>query len=286
MPRAIWSGSISFGLVNIPVKLFSAVAQKEVRFHMLHDADGARIQQRRFCSAEDEEVPWEHVVKGYEVRRGRYVVVTPEELEAIDPKATRTIDISDFVQLQQIDPIYYENTYYVAPDEGAAKAYRLLHDAMARLGRVAVAHVVLRTKQYLCALRPMGGALVLSTMQYADEIRALDEIEELPAKAKPTAAEMKMAEELISSLASDFDPKKYHDEYREKVLELIARKSKGEEIEAPVPVERRGQVIDLMAALRSSLKKGKPEERPTARPARRRPARHRAPARSRRARRR
>ncbi|MFL5275722.1 MAG: Ku protein, partial [Myxococcales bacterium] len=179
MPRPIWSGSVSFGLVNVPVKLFSATSPKEIRFHMLHDKDGARIQQKRVCSAEEKEVPWEHIVKGFEISKGRYVSVSREELSAFDPKGSKSIDIEDFVDLSQIDPIFYESTYYLVPDRGATKPYALLVEAMKRTNRVGIARFVLRTKQYLAAVRPMKGALAISTMLYADEVVSQDDLEGL-----------------------------------------------------------------------------------------------------------
>ena len=186
MPRPIWSGSISFGLVNVPVKLYSATSPKEVRFHMLHDKDGGRIQQKRVCSIDGHEVPWEHIIKGFEVSKGRYVSLTREELAALDPKGTKSIDIEDFVELSQIDPIYYESTYYLLPDKGAQKPYALLLEAMRKTGRVGVARFVLRTKQYLCAVRPLGKALALSTMLYADEVVDQSDLDGLPgSEAKP-----------------------------------------------------------------------------------------------------
>ena len=251
MARAIWSGSISFGLVNIPVKLFSAVSHKEVRFHMLHDADGARINLKRFCSVENVEVPYEHVVKGYEISKGRYVTVTAEELEAADPKGARTIDIQDFVELSEIDPIFYDQTYYLAPDRGAAKAYGLLLEAMRASGKVGIARVVLRTKQALSCVRPMGGALALSTMNYADEIVSPEELE-LPARPAAAPRELEMAERLVASLTTKFEPERYRDETREKVLALIERKAAGEEVVAP-PAEPAAKVVNLADALAASL---------------------------------
>src|SRR3989442_14689011 len=191
MPRPIWSGSISFGLVNVPVKLFSATSPKEVRFHMLHDKDGGSIQQKRVCSIDGEEVSWEHIVKGFEISKGRYVTVTREELEAFNPRANKAIEIEDFVDLSQIDPIYYESPYSLVPDRGAAKPYALLVEAMKRSGKVGVARFVLRTKQYLCAVRPLGRALALSTMLYADEVVAIDDLEGIP-EVKPGERELKM----------------------------------------------------------------------------------------------
>ena len=282
MPRPIWSGSVSFGLVSVPVKLFSATSPKEVRFHMLHDKDGARIQQKRVCSVEDVEVPWEHIVKGFEISKGRYVTVTREELQAFNPRATKTIDIEDFVELSQIDPIYYQNTYYVAPDRGAVKPYALLVEALKRTRKVGVGRFVLRTKQYVAAVRPMGRALVISTMLYADEVVAEDEIEDISdARAKPGERELKMAEQLIDSLAAEFDIRKYKDDFREQVLSLIERKAAGEEIVAAGPAEEpRGKVVNLMDALQKSLaaaKRGELREagevRHKAEPARRAAAR-------------
>jgi DNA end-binding protein Ku len=255
MPRPIWSGSISFGLVSVPVKLFSATSPKEVRFHMLHDKDGGRIQQKRVCSIDGEEVAWEHIIKGFEISKGRYVTVTREEMGAFNPRATKSIDIEDFVELQQIDPIYYDSTYYLVPDRGAAKPYALLLEAMRRTNRVGVGRFVLRTKQYLAAVRPVGKALAISTMLHADEVVSQDELEGLPdAHTKPGERELKMAEQLISSLASDFDIRKYKDDYREQVLALLERKAEGEEIVAEAPAEEpRGKVVNLMDALQKSL---------------------------------
>jgi DNA end-binding protein Ku len=177
MPRPIWSGSVSFGLVSVPVKLFSATSPKEVRFHMLHDKDGGRIHQKRVCSVDGQEVPWEHIVKGYEVSKGKAVTVTKDELESFSPKANKAIEIEDFVGLDQIDPIYYETTYYLVPDKGAAKPYALLVEAMKRTGKVGIARIVLRTKQSLCAVRPMGKVLAVSLMLYADEVVSADDLD-------------------------------------------------------------------------------------------------------------
>ncbi len=258
--RSMWSGSISFGLVNVPVKLFTAVQQKEVHFHLLHDKDGGRIKQKRICGKDGEEVDYEHIAKGYELAPERYVMVTPEELEAFDPESTRSIDIEDFVALEEIDPIYWDHNYYLVPDKGAEKAYVLLFEAMRRSQKVGIARVVLRTKQYLCTLRPMGKGLVLSTMQYADEIVSQTDLKGMPTvAAKPKDRELEMAEQLIRSLTVEFKPEKYKDEYREKVLALIKRKSAGEEIVEP-PGEKKaaGRVVNLMEALRASLDAAKP----------------------------
>jgi DNA end-binding protein Ku len=251
MPRAIWSGSVSFGLVNIPVKLFSAISQKEVRFHMLHDADGGRIQLHRFCSVDEKEVPYEHIVKGFEVSPGRYVTVTPEELDAVDPKATRSIDIQEFVALDDIDPVYYDQTYYLAPDRGAGKAYALLLETMRRTKKVALGRVVLRTKQSLCSLRPLGDVLALATLNYADEINARDDL--VGETGEPSGRELEMAERLVESLTAAFEPEKYRDEHREKVLALIEKKAAGEEVVAPQEPAEPARVVNLADALAASL---------------------------------
>src|SRR5947209_612276 len=256
MPRAIWSGAISFGLVNVPVKLYSAVSPKTVRFHQLHAADGVRIQQKRVCPADGEEVSWDEIVKGYEIAPDRYVVVEPQELEALNPKKTRTIDIEDFVDLADIDPIFYDHPYYLAPGPGGAKPYRLLLDAMQESGKVAIARVVIRTKEQLTAIRPAGDALLMSTMIFHDEVIPPDRLDELPEADDVTTSdkELAMARQLVDSLAGEFDPTKYHDTYREEVLALIERKAEGKEIAVqPLPEEDTGEVPDLMAALQASL---------------------------------
>jgi DNA end-binding protein Ku len=256
MPRSIWSGAISFGLVNVPVKLYSSVSRKTVRFHQLNSKTGTRIAQKRVDSSTGDEVAYEDIVKGYELTKERYVVITPEELEALDPEKSRTIDIEDFVDLADIDPVYYDHPYYLVPDKGAAKAYGLLLHAMEEADKVAIARVVLRSKEQLVAIRPaFGRALMMETMVFADEVISPEAIEDLPAEQdlKISDRELKMAQQLIDSLSSDFEPEKYRDEYREKVLELVERKASGEEIavqpEAPKPT----QVPDLMAALEASL---------------------------------
>jgi DNA end-binding protein Ku len=255
MARAIWSGAISFGLVNVPVKLYTATSPKTVRFHQVSSKTGARIRQKRVDPSTNEEVPYEEIVKGYELTPDRYVLISSEELEALDPKATRTIDIEEFVDLAEIDPIYYDHSYYLAPTAGGAKAYRLLLDAMADSGKVGIGRVVLRSKQQLCALRPTGGVLTLSTMLFGDEVLAPDRLDELDAisEAEATDRELRMAEQLIDSLSAEFDPTKYHDEYREQVLELIERKASGEEIAVQPQAEEPAPAPDLMAALEASL---------------------------------
>ena len=256
MARAIWSGTISFGLVSIPVKLYSAVQRKAVRFNQL-DSDGLdRIQQQRINARTGAEVPYERIVKGYEVTPERYVVIEPRELDALDPKRSREIGLEGFVDAAEIAPIFYDSTYYVVPAEGGAKPYRLLIAAMAASGKVAIARFVLRSKEYLVALRPAGDVLELSTMLFADEIADPAGLEELGAVADVEVGdrELAIAEQLIGSLTEGFDPSKYRDEYRERVLELIERKAQGEQIEVtPPPEATAAPVPDLMAALKASL---------------------------------
>jgi DNA end-binding protein Ku len=273
MPRAIWGGAISFGLVNIPVKLYSAVSRKTVRFHQLDRDSNQRIQQKRVNPETGEEVPYENLVKGYEIGPDRYVTITPEELDGVAPEKTRTIDIEDFVDLEEIDPIYYDHPYYLAPDTGASKAYQLLIDAMEDAGKVAIARVVIRSKEQLVAIRPREGVLAMETMLFADEVVPTDTLEELSAdgNAKTTDRELTMARQLIDSLSSDFEPEKYRDEYRERVLDLIERKAQGETIVIEEPTKEPEQVPDLMAALEASIAASKPSEA-------KKPAKKRAPA--------
>src|SRR3954462_10305565 len=253
MPRSIWTGAISFGLVNVPVKLYSAVSKKTVRFHQLHETDGVRIQQKRVCPADGEEVPYEQIVKGYEITPEQYVVVTPEELEAIEPRKTKTIDIEDFVDLEDIDPIFYDHPYYLLPGTGAAKPYKLLVTAMQDSGKVAIARVVIRQKEQLVAIRPTGDILTMETMNFADEVIPHDKFDEAPGTDVDTnKREVDMARQLIDSLSADFDPSKYKDTYRERVLELIKSKAEGKQI-AVQPTEEPQQVPDLMAALEASV---------------------------------
>jgi DNA end-binding protein Ku len=256
MPRAIWSGAISFGLVNIPVKLYSAVSRKTVRFHQIDAESGQRIRQQRVNPESGDEVPYEQIVKGYEVSPDQYVTITPEELEALEPQKTRTIDIEEFVDLEQIDPIYYDHPYYLVPDKGAAKAYKLLLDALQEADKVAIARVVIRSKENLVALRSYDGALTMETMLFPDEVVQPDSIEELAGSdgnVKTTKRELDMAKQLIESLSGDFDPTQYRDEYRERVLDLIERKAAGETISVEAPEPERKEVPDLMAALEASI---------------------------------
>src|SRR3954468_10767725 len=253
MPRSIWTGAISFGLVNVPGKLYSAVSKKTVRFHQLHDKDGVRIQQKRVCPAGGEEVPLETIVKGSEITPDQYVIVEPGELEAIEPRKTKTIDIEDFVDQEEIDPLYYDHPYYLMPGTGAAKPYKLLVDAMEDAQKVGIARVVIRQKEQLVALRPANGVLAMSTMNFADEVVDTDKFDDKPDEVETSKRELDMAKQLIESLTSEWEPDKYHDTYRERVLELIEQKAEGKEI-AVQPVEEPQPVPDLMAALEASVK--------------------------------
>src|SRR3954447_15698236 len=260
MARAIWTGSISFGLVNVPVKLFAAVHQQDIHFSQCEEGTGARVRNKRVSEKTGREVDWDDIVKGYEVKKGHFVTVEKEELESIAPEATHTIDIEDFVSLEDIDPIYYEHTYYLAPtgsDTGPAKAYKVLLQAMEDQSKVGIGRVVLRTKQYLAAIRPLNGTLAMSTLLYADEVADPKDIKELPPEGSVSDREVKLAAQIIDSLTNTWDPKRYKDTYREDVLELIERKAKGEEIVVEETAAEPAKVVDLLAALEASLERSK-----------------------------
>ena len=265
MPRPMWSGSISFGLINIPVKLFNAVKRKGIHFNQLRASDGCRIRLKKICESDGNEVLQNEIVKGYEISPDHYVTVTADELEAVMPKPYRMIEIDDFVNLQQIDPLFFEQPYYLTPDKGAAKAYSLLLSALKQTGKVAIASFILRNKQYLCAIRPSGDgrALTLSTMLYADEIIISAELDDLPSDdVQPSEREMSMAVQLIESLTADFQPEKYQDDYRRKILELLEKKAEGEIVTVQPAAVPAGKVIDLLAALEASLAAVKKPEKP------------------------
>jgi len=266
LARSIWSGSISFGLVNIPIKVVTATTDKDIHFHMLHEKDGARIKFKRTCAKEETEVPNEQIVRGYEVARGEYVTFTDEELASAEPEAARTIDISEFVDLAEIDPSYYDKSYYLIPDKNADKPYALLLAALQKSEKVGIARVVMRDKEYLVALRPKGDALMMATMHFHDEVVPPDAVLE-DTKAKPAAVDakqLKLAEQLIESLAAPFDPAQHENRYRKKVMDLVEQKMAGKEIVAEPVVAQPTKTTDLMAALESSL--ARIRERPAARP--------------------
>jgi DNA end-binding protein Ku len=256
MARAIWSGSISFGLLNVPVKLYSAVARKQVSFRELRQSDGSRIRHKRVAESDGKEVAYEEIVKGYELGPEQYVVMTREELEELDPKKTRAIEIQDFVDLDAIDPIYFDHPYYLGPDKGAERAYALLARAMADRGRVAIARFVLRNREHLAAIRSTGDVLLMATMRFADEVVSPDELDDvIPDEVEdPQDREIEMAGALIDQLSSEFEPDRYRDEYREELLAMIERKAAGEEVVEAVSEEPKPtKAPDLMAALEESL---------------------------------
>ena len=256
MARAIWTGSISFGLLNVPVRLYSAVARRNIALREIRDSDSARIKHRRVAEGTDEEVPYENIVKAYEITPGQYVPLDKDEMSALAPEKTRAIEVQDFVDLEEIDPIYFDSPYYLGPAAGAEKAYALLAKAMDASGKVAVSRYVFRKKEHQAALRSTDGVLTLTTMRFADEVVPAGELgDALPEKApKVNKREQEMAEQLIESLSTDFDPAAYRDEYREQLLALIERKAEGKEIvtsEAEEPEATKAP--DLMAALEASL---------------------------------
>jgi DNA end-binding protein Ku len=285
MPRSIWSGAISFGLVSIPVKLYNAVTKKSVSFNQLDRRDQARIRYRKVNAGTGDEVPDDEIVKGYEVSKGRYVVVDPDELEPFLPSATHSIDLEEFVALDEIDPIFFDSAYYLAPDK-VLKPYALLVKAMEEAGRVAIGRFVMRNKQYVAAVRAVDGRLLLSTMTYADELvdpKTIDEFSGLD-EIDVSDRELAMASQLVESLTGAFEPERFRDEYREQVLDLIEKKAAGEEFEVPVPAATAPAVVDLMAALEASVEAAKEARgrHPTARPEpAEKPARKRQASRSR-----
>jgi len=253
--RPVWSGSINFGLVTIPVNLYTAIREKNIHFRSLHDQDQVPLKMKLVCPAHDnKEVHREHIVKGFEIEKDQYVIVREEELEAVAPKATRAIEIQDFVDLDEIDPLFFDRPYYVAPKPEGVKPYKLLLEAMERKKKVGIARIVMHSKEYLAALRPLDDALCLETMHFSDEVVGPEHVAPLHIKAKVDERELKIAEQLIDSLATDFEPEKYHDEYREQVLQLVEKKAKGEKVVVRPPTEEkpaRGE--DLIAALEASL---------------------------------
>src|SRR3954453_6082519 len=266
MARAIWSGSISFGLLNVPVKLYSAVARRNIALREIRESDSARIKHRRVAEGTDEEVPYDEIIKAYEITPGQYVPISKDEMASMAPEKTRAIDVQDFVDLDEIDPIYFDSLYYLGPADGAEKAYSLLAAAMASSGKVAIARFVFRNKEHLAAIRTSGGVLTLTTMRFADEVVPASELEEvLPDKAPKVAKrEQEMAEQLIESLSTDFDPTAYRDEYREQLLGVIERKAEGKEIvESRSEAPQATRAPDLMAALEESIAAVK-EKKPAA----------------------
>jgi DNA end-binding protein Ku len=260
MPRAMWKGAISFGLVSVPVGLYTSTEEKTLRFNQLHDEDFGRIKMQRVCSKCGEMVDFEHIVKGYEYEKDKYVVMTDEDFDAIPVESSRAIDIVQFVDLADIDPIYYKKSYYLIPEETGLKAYTLLRRAMEEDGRVAIAKVAFREKEHLAALRFKDNVFVLETMYWPDEIRAADS-EILDKKVQVRDTEVQMAKSLIDNLTEPFEPEKFKDEYREALLEIVEKKVAGEEIEV-VPEPEPTKVVDLMEALKASVESTKKKAAP------------------------
>ena len=257
MPSAIWTGSISFGLVQVPVKLVGATKSKDVSFNQLEEGTGARIRYRKVSDKTGDEVTADKIVRGFEVSKGKYVVVEPSEIDSLRPKGSHEIEIEEFVDLDDIDPLYFEQPYYLVPDKRGEKPYALLLDAMKSLNKVAIGRIGMRSKERLVAIRPVNGALCIETMRYADEVLPAEKIAP-EADVKLTEKERTMARQLVESLAAEsFEPEKYHDEYREQLLDLIARKESGEEIVAEPHTEPPAKVLDLVAALEASIAKSK-----------------------------
>jgi len=256
----MWKGAISFGLVTIPVGLYPATEEKTLRFNQLHDEDMGRIKYKRVCSADGEEVPFEHIVKGYEYEKDKYVVLTDEDLAAVPVESSRAIDIIQFVDLEDIDPIYFQKSYYLVPEETGVKAYALLREAMSEDGRVALAKVAFREKEHLCTLRAKDGIFVLESMFWPDEIRAT-EFDVLQQDVKIRPQEVEMARSLIDNLSDEFKPEQFKDEYREALLQIVEKKVAGEEIEV-VPEAEPTKVVDLMQALKASVEATKKKAAP------------------------
>jgi DNA end-binding protein Ku len=256
MPSAIWTGSISFGLVQVPVKLVSATKSRDVSFNQLEEGTGARIRYKKVSDATGEEVPPDKIKRGYEISKGRYVMIEPDELDVLRPKGSHAIEIEEFVDLDEIDPLYFEQPYYLVPDKKGVKPYKLLVEAMIELNKVAIGRIIVRSKERLVAIRPVDDMLCIETMRYADEVLPRADLVPDEADVELTDRERAMARQLVESLAAEeFQPEKYHDEYREQVLDLIERKAAGEEIVAEPLVEPPAKVLDLVAALEASLAK-------------------------------
>ena len=298
MPRAIWTGTITFGLLNVPVKLYSAVSSKAIRFRELRQEDGSRVRHKRVAETDGEEVAYEDLVKGYEISPEQYVILSREELDSLAPKRSKAIEIEDFVDLDQIDPIYFNQPYYLGPAPGAERAYALLAEAMGEQRKVAIARFVLRNRESLCAIRAGDGVLTLATMRFADEVVPASQLEGLLGEepdTPPRKQEIEMAKQLIESLSADFEPNAYKDEYRAELLSLIERKAAGEDVlAARAETPKATKAPDLMAALEESLaaikgeelsggaeRKGKPKAKAPAEKPARKPAKSKAKSKSR-----
>jgi DNA end-binding protein Ku len=260
-PRAIWKGTINVGLVSVPVKLYSAVRTKDVRFNELHAVDGARLKHQRICPAEEEEVPYDEVVRGFEIAPDQYVIIEPEEIEAAAPPSTRSVQIDRFVDADAVDPIYYEKSYHLGPDKGGDQTFTLLARALGETGKVGIGKVVLRTKEYLASVRPSGDGLILSTMHFSDEVVEPENLEGAPEDGiELRDRELAIANQLVDSLSSEFEHQKYEDSYREQVMALIQAKAEGKEIDVTRHEEPEA-TDDLLAALEASLAASKPKKK-------------------------
>jgi DNA end-binding protein Ku len=253
-PRSIWSGTISFGMVSIPVRLYTATESHDVHFHLLHKADNVRLKNIRWCPKHEKEVPWDDTVRGYEYAKGKYVPITEDDLEHLPVKTVHSVEISDFVKLEDVDPIYYDKAYYLAPEENGAKAFALLRQALEETGRAAVAKVAIRDKENLCLVRPYEGVLSMETMLYANEIRSTKDLEVDSAKVSPK--ELQMAVSLVENLSDTFDPERYDDEYQQALKKVIKAKVDGAPL-PEAPSAKEGKVVDLMEALRASIEQTK-----------------------------
>lgn len=251
--HTMWKGSISFGLVNIPVKMFSATEDKDIRFRHLHKDCGTPIKYSKTCPSCNREIETAEIVKGYEYEKGRFVIIQDEDIESIMPETRKSIEILDFVSLEEIDPIYFDKTYFLSPNETGDKAYTLLREAMNRTGKIAIAKITIRSKESLAAVRLYKNCIVMETIFYPDEVRAVEHVPGLPGHVDLNESEMNMAIQLIENLATEFNPEKYTDEYRAKLTEMIHAKIEGEEIQEAPEAPRLGKVVDLMAALQASL---------------------------------
>jgi len=253
--QTVWKGSVSFGLINVPVKMSTATKRENVSFKTLHKECSTPLKQKRYCPKCDREVPYEEVVKGYEYEPGKFVIMSEEDLEAVQVKSSKYIDIVDFIRIDEVDPIFYDKTYYLAPEKGGEKPYLILRDAMKQTGRVAVAKVAIRQKEYLCLVRLVGEALALETMFYPDEVRSTQDlgIQAVQSSIQIRPEESQMAVQLVENLTAPFTPDKYQDTYREELLKVIRAKVEGEEVVETEPVPERENVIDLMEKLRKSV---------------------------------
>jgi DNA end-binding protein Ku len=257
MAHAIWSGAINFGLVTIPVKLFTAVKTEELSFNLLHAKDEGRIKYERICSVDGKQVPWDEIVKGYEYEKGQYVILTDEDFVKVNPEATQSVDILEFVELEKINPMFFDKPYYLEPTKQGRHAYALLREALARTNRVAIARVVVRTKEYIAAVKPIGEALVLELMHWANEIVNADTLE-LPGSEKLPPKEMEMAQMLIGTMSVDkFQPEKFTNTYRDELLAMIDARAAGKELPKPKKAPTRAKVVNLMDVLAQSLEQSK-----------------------------